>query len=59
MQDVGPSPSNLSAPKRVLLLGATATIGRATLAALLAHGHAVVCLLRKGGDRGPSFRGDV
>lgn len=52
MQDVGPSPSNLSAPKRVLLLGATGTIGRATLAALLARGHEVVCLLRKGGDRG-------
>ena len=33
-------------PQRVLLLGATGTIGRATAAALLARGHQVVCLLR-------------
>ncbi|MEL7129905.1 MAG: NAD(P)H-binding protein, partial [Pseudomonadota bacterium] len=32
--------------KRVLLLGATGTIGRATAAALLAHGHHVVCFVR-------------
>lgn len=35
-------------PRRVLLLGATGTIGRATLAALLARGHAVTCVLRSG-----------
>ena len=34
-------------PKRVLLLGATGTIGRAVLAALLRHGHAVVCVVRQ------------
>jgi divinyl chlorophyllide a 8-vinyl-reductase len=34
------------APKRVLLLGATGSIGRATAAALLRRGHHVVCLVR-------------
>ena len=34
--------------QRVLLLGATGTIGRATLAALLARGHEVTCVLRAG-----------
>ena len=35
-------------PRRVLLLGATGTIGRATAAALLARGHEVVCVVRPG-----------
>ncbi|WP_420409054.1 NAD(P)H-binding protein [Hoeflea sp.] len=39
--------------KRVLLLGATGTIGRATVSALAAHGHDVVCLVRPG--RGETF----
>ena len=34
-------------PRRVLLLGATGTIGRATVRALAARGHAVVCLVRR------------
>lgn len=34
-------------PKRVLMLGATGTIGRATLRALVARGHQVTCVLRK------------
>lgn len=34
--------------KRVLVLGASGTIGRATVPALLAQGHNVVCLLRAG-----------
>ncbi len=38
-------------PRRVLLLGATGTIGRATLNALLAEGHEVVCFLRPGARR--------
>jgi divinyl chlorophyllide a 8-vinyl-reductase len=42
-----PSPT----PRRVLLLGATGTIGRATAAALLARGHRVVCLIRPRADR--------
>ena len=33
-------------PHRVLLLGATGTIGRATARALVARGHEVVCLVR-------------
>lgn len=32
--------------QRVLVLGATGTMGRATVAALLRHGHDVVCLVR-------------
>ena len=33
-------------PARVMVLGATGTIGRATVRALLAQGHEVVCLIR-------------
>lgn len=33
-------------PKRVFVLGGTGTIGRATVAALVARGHRVVCFLR-------------
>jgi divinyl chlorophyllide a 8-vinyl-reductase len=35
------------APRRVLVLGGTGTIGRATVRALAARGHAVVCLVRR------------
>ena len=35
-------------PQRVFVLGATGTIGRATVGALLARGHEVVCLVRPG-----------
>jgi divinyl chlorophyllide a 8-vinyl-reductase len=35
-------------PLRVLLLGATGTIGRATLRALIRRGHEVVCFVRPG-----------
>jgi divinyl chlorophyllide a 8-vinyl-reductase len=34
------------APRRVLVLGATGTIGRATVRALVRRGHEVVCLVR-------------
>jgi divinyl chlorophyllide a 8-vinyl-reductase len=44
-------------PRRVLLLGATGTIGRAILRALLARGHTVVCLVRPHADR-PSATDD-
>ena len=37
-----------SHPQRVLLLGATGTIGRATARALLRRGHEVSCLVRLG-----------
>lgn len=40
------APETVSRPRRVLLLGGTGTIGRATVAALLRRGHEVVCVLR-------------
>jgi divinyl chlorophyllide a 8-vinyl-reductase len=52
-------------PRRVFVLGATGTIGKATVAALLETGHEVVCLVRPGSDlhlrwepqeRQPEFR---
>ena len=36
-------------PRRILMLGSTGTIGRATVRALVRHGHEVVCLTRSGG----------
>jgi divinyl chlorophyllide a 8-vinyl-reductase len=36
-------------PKRIFMLGATGTIGRATHAALIARGHEVVCFVRAQG----------
>jgi len=45
-----PEPSAAPAPpRRVWLLGATGTIGRATATALVADGHAVVCPVRPSG----------
>lgn len=45
-------------PKRVLLLGATGTIGRATARALVERGHDVVCLVRQRPDGPmPQFEG--
>ena len=41
-----PAQASPAAAQRVLLLGATGTIGRATARALVAAGHDVVCLLR-------------
>lgn len=41
-----PEPEPVPAPKRVFVLGATGTIGRAAVAALVARGHDVVCFLR-------------
>jgi divinyl chlorophyllide a 8-vinyl-reductase len=45
------------APRRVCLLGATGTIGRATLGALAARGHKVVCLLRPRATGAPAIEG--
>ncbi len=48
-----PSPT----PRRVLVLGASGTIGRATVAALVARGHAVTALVRAGARDRPAFAG--
>ena len=47
------SPPPAPDPLRVLLLGATGTIGRATARALAARGHDVVCLIRSRSATGP------
>jgi divinyl chlorophyllide a 8-vinyl-reductase len=45
----------MSAPRRVFLLGATGTIGRATARALVERGHDVVCFVRARGSAGTSL----
>jgi divinyl chlorophyllide a 8-vinyl-reductase len=52
--DSSPSPA---APIRVCLLGATGTIGRATLRALMRRGHDVVCLVRPRPGGAPAIDG--
>lgn len=51
----GPMPPSTSEPtpraRRVLVLGATGAIGRATVSALITAGHHVVCFVRPGADR--------
>jgi divinyl chlorophyllide a 8-vinyl-reductase len=65
MMSVEKSPAGAAKPgrKRVLVLGATGTIGQAAVRALLARGHEVVCFLRSGSPArlaGASLRyGDV
>ena len=44
--------------KRVLVFGATGTIGRATVKALMDHGHEVVCFLRFGARFGGTDKPD-
>jgi divinyl chlorophyllide a 8-vinyl-reductase len=50
MTTIAPTSANPTAtsprPQRVMVLGATGTIGRATVRALVARGHDVVCLVR-------------
>ncbi|MBK1636782.1 NAD(P)H-binding protein [Rhodovulum adriaticum] len=46
-------PDTAPTPRRVLMLGATGTIGRATVAALAARGHQVVCFTRPGAQGDP------
>ncbi len=49
-----------AAPRRVFVLGATGTIGQATVRALLARGHEVVCLVRpRAGVKGTLAPADV
>lgn len=41
-----PVPPTATQPKRVFMLGATGTIGQATVRALVARGHEVICFIR-------------
>lgn len=50
-----PAPPPAPAPRRVLLAGATGTIGRATARALRRHGHQVVALVRPGRTPPPAL----
>jgi divinyl chlorophyllide a 8-vinyl-reductase len=52
MTDKVPEPFPAASPRRVLVLGATGTIGRATVRALVGRGHEVVCLVRPRGTSG-------
>jgi divinyl chlorophyllide a 8-vinyl-reductase len=52
-------PSARSDAKRVCLLGATGTIGRATARALVARGYEVVCLVRRRGSAGRKAAADA
>ena len=45
-QRPGTAPVVKARPRRVLVLGATGTIGQATTRALVARGHEVVCFIR-------------
>ncbi|MCU0870095.1 MAG: NAD(P)H-binding protein [Burkholderiales bacterium] len=46
VSDLLPAPARSPTPRRVFMLGATGTIGRATVRALAQRGHAVVCFGR-------------
>ena len=56
---MAPAGPEVTRRQRVLVLGATGTIGRATVRALLARDHEVVCLIRaRAGPRGASGRAE-
>lgn len=57
MTEPGESERMAAAPMRILLLGATGSIGQATAAALVARGHSVACLVRP--RAGPGGRLDT
>ena len=46
MNDIATPAGSPSCSKRVMVLGATGTIGRATVSALVQRGHEVVCFVR-------------
>ena len=52
-----PYADTAKAHRRVCVLGATGTIGRATVAALVRRGHEVVCFVRRNDGVAPSFDG--
>ena len=52
-------PTDAARPLRVFMVGATGTIGRATLRALVRHGHDVTAFVRPGRGERPSFPAGV
>ena len=56
MTDATASPRSAH-PRRVFMLGATGTIGRATVRALLTRGHEVVCFVRTSSTAAPTIAG--
>ena len=55
----GAPPRPSARPRRVLVVGATGSIGRAAVRALVARGHEVVCLVRaRAGSRGALAQAD-
>lgn len=52
-----PDQADRAVPRRVLVLGATGTIGRATVATLVERGHEVVCLIRPRAGAGGTLAG--
>ena len=59
-RDGAPPRATAPRPRRVFVLGATGTIGRATVRALLRRGHRVTCLVRpRAGPGGALERADV
>jgi divinyl chlorophyllide a 8-vinyl-reductase len=54
-----PAPQDPSTHQRVLVLGATGTIGRATVRALLRQGHEVVCFVRPRAGVGGALRAEA
>jgi divinyl chlorophyllide a 8-vinyl-reductase len=53
---MSPTPPLQLSSQSVFVLGATGTIGRATVRALLARGHKVVCLVRAGAAANPDLK---
>lgn len=58
MDDTASAPSPPLTRKRVMLLGATGTIGRATARTLIADGHEVVCFVRPRAGAGGTLGAD-
>ena len=55
-----PTPFQTSSPARVFVIGATGTIGQATVRALVRRGHEVICFVRPhAGGKGKLFPGAI
>ncbi len=55
MSDPSPPHAAAAGPRRVFVLGATGTIGRATVRALVDRGHEVVCFVRRRSGDAPDL----